>query len=833
MRWQLTLQVVVGLGALYGLGYVAAQRTLEPPMTAAAERTAEANAMAAAAEFSRVWSDKQQERRRFLRALEQTPALKGNLKAGAELDAVLDAALKQEAGRGVLVLLDAAKKPISSRPQEDAKPLLATLEKLAAVQDASAGINVRLEKLPSGVFLVAAAPLARGTVVSMRPLEDGAVRRWANPTMPSKVALFHGDTLLGSTMPKSAGPGLKPSPKRKLSLGDTSYVTASRDLLDERGARLQVVGLSAVDLKAQTALLQQAQVFIGLLGASTLIMMLLLILISPSTRAAPSAPVKAQPAQPSLTSNVSSTGALPVPPLASTKSPAPALSSGASPSNGAPKRATPTGPEMDAGQSIPPGVKPQGGRELADRLVDREALADTAQSPTSREPEGAPSTDTQLALDAESKLESRAPSTPNQGVVPIPELGLDPKPSTPPGKPRTNTIPGIKAVETPPKPQPANSGPAPLPSWAQSEIKSPTAPPTQSPASASPSSFDEVAAAAFAPPAMHSSSENMQVPEDGLMPKDGLSQELLNAGATPTGPVRQSATDLPAPKGVDLSSLPQPPPSFAGSQGAMGSSGPARSPFQPSGDISRPGPGPLSPMGAPNPFSAPPMNPSAPVHGASGEGVRPSAQLASEPEMGSKEHTDLPGLRPGEAPQAPTGTLPPRPDSISPLARQPRLNAPASDGREDFSDSMYRVAAPLGIEGNQHSQMPPPDSSGDVVALPGRQAQPPAPAQPAPPSQPVHAGQDQRLTAPPMPEFGSPGGDTIAYDETHYRVVYNDFVASKARLGESVDSITFEGFRAKLRSSEEALITRHGCKAVRFQVLVKDRTVSLRPQLVR
>ncbi|MEQ8275610.1 MAG: MXAN_5187 C-terminal domain-containing protein [Deltaproteobacteria bacterium] len=71
------------------------------------------------------------------------------------------------------------------------------------------------------------------------------------------------------------------------------------------------------------------------------------------------------------------------------------------------------------------------------------------------------------------------------------------------------------------------------------------------------------------------------------------------------------------------------------------------------------------------------------------------------------------------------------------------------------------------------------------------------------------------------------------FDEAHYRSVYDQFVGSKAQLGEPVDSITYEGFRSKLRSSEQALLDRHQCRAVRFQVLVRDRTVSLRPQLVR
>ena len=71
------------------------------------------------------------------------------------------------------------------------------------------------------------------------------------------------------------------------------------------------------------------------------------------------------------------------------------------------------------------------------------------------------------------------------------------------------------------------------------------------------------------------------------------------------------------------------------------------------------------------------------------------------------------------------------------------------------------------------------------------------------------------------------------FDESHYRSVYQQFIASKAKLGESVENLSYDGFRTKLRNSEESLLDRHGCRAVRFQVLVKDRTVSLRPQLVR
>lgn len=73
----------------------------------------------------------------------------------------------------------------------------------------------------------------------------------------------------------------------------------------------------------------------------------------------------------------------------------------------------------------------------------------------------------------------------------------------------------------------------------------------------------------------------------------------------------------------------------------------------------------------------------------------------------------------------------------------------------------------------------------------------------------------------------------LPFDEGHYQFVYDKFVGSKKELGENVDSIKYDGFVAKLRNNEEKLIERHGCKAVRFEVLVKDNRVSLRPQLVR
>lgn len=78
-----------------------------------------------------------------------------------------------------------------------------------------------------------------------------------------------------------------------------------------------------------------------------------------------------------------------------------------------------------------------------------------------------------------------------------------------------------------------------------------------------------------------------------------------------------------------------------------------------------------------------------------------------------------------------------------------------------------------------------------------------------------------------------PPSSAHPYDEVHYRRVFDDFLAAKGEVGEPTDGLEYTSFAEKLRTSEQDLIREYGCKAVRFQVLVKEDTVSLRPQLVR
>jgi len=58
-------------------------------------------------------------------------------------------------------------------------------------------------------------------------------------------------------------------------------------------------------------------------------------------------------------------------------------------------------------------------------------------------------------------------------------------------------------------------------------------------------------------------------------------------------------------------------------------------------------------------------------------------------------------------------------------------------------------------------------------------------------------------------------------------------VALKKRCGENIDSLTFEKFSRKLRKNRDALISKHDCKSVKFQVYIKDGKAALKASPVK
>jgi hypothetical protein len=71
-------------------------------------------------------------------------------------------------------------------------------------------------------------------------------------------------------------------------------------------------------------------------------------------------------------------------------------------------------------------------------------------------------------------------------------------------------------------------------------------------------------------------------------------------------------------------------------------------------------------------------------------------------------------------------------------------------------------------------------------------------------------------------------------DEAGYaRRLYNEYVAAKQALGENVSNIPQDRFHQRLTGRAQALVQKHGCRLVRFQVETRNGQVVLRPVLIR
>jgi hypothetical protein len=64
--------------------------------------------------------------------------------------------------------------------------------------------------------------------------------------------------------------------------------------------------------------------------------------------------------------------------------------------------------------------------------------------------------------------------------------------------------------------------------------------------------------------------------------------------------------------------------------------------------------------------------------------------------------------------------------------------------------------------------------------------------------------------------------------DAEFRAVYQEFVDTKQRCGESMEGVTYDRFSDKLRANRAQLISRYACKTVRFQVYVKDGRAALK-----
>jgi len=75
--------------------------------------------------------------------------------------------------------------------------------------------------------------------------------------------------------------------------------------------------------------------------------------------------------------------------------------------------------------------------------------------------------------------------------------------------------------------------------------------------------------------------------------------------------------------------------------------------------------------------------------------------------------------------------------------------------------------------------------------------------------------------------------DDDADEETHFKRVFDDFVATKKECGESVAGLTLDKFTVKLRGNKSQLMSKHQCRTVRFAVYVKDGKAALKATPIR
>jgi hypothetical protein len=65
--------------------------------------------------------------------------------------------------------------------------------------------------------------------------------------------------------------------------------------------------------------------------------------------------------------------------------------------------------------------------------------------------------------------------------------------------------------------------------------------------------------------------------------------------------------------------------------------------------------------------------------------------------------------------------------------------------------------------------------------------------------------------------------------DTYFRRTFDEYMAAKKQVGERIEGVTFDSFRAKLAQNETALKGKYKCKMVRFRVQVKGNQVTLKP----
>ena len=129
---------------------------------------------------------------------------------------------------------------------------------------------------------------------------------------------------------------------------------------------------------------------------------------------------------------------------------------------------------------------------------------------------------------------------------------------------------------------------------------------------------------------------------------------------------------------------------------------------------------------------------------------------------------------------------------------------------------------------------PPPPQMFDAPPSSPMQTAVDPPKAPPPlksPSKPQQASPtpDASPTVPPQPKTPPPSDTSTSYDEdTHFKEVFSQYIATRKQCGESIEQLTYDKFLVTLRKNRDQIVSKHHADGVRFTVYVKKGKAALK-----
>lgn len=104
-----------------------------------------------------------------------------------------------------------------------------------------------------------------------------------------------------------------------------------------------------------------------------------------------------------------------------------------------------------------------------------------------------------------------------------------------------------------------------------------------------------------------------------------------------------------------------------------------------------------------------------------------------------------------------------------------------------------------------------------------------------PPPVPISNALAAAFAAPPPASPAAPvaAREPRNQETAHFQQVFEEYIALRARCGESTTSVSADKFFAKLKSNRDQLVAKYGCRTARFSVYVKEGKAAIKATPVR